>query len=107
METKNILPFQATHPGSVLLDEINSRNISQKKLATDIGVLPTFLNEIIKGKRPITADFAILLEKVLDIPADFWMRFQVQYDLDKARLNEKNTRKIELIEKRRTAISIP
>ena len=60
--------------------------------------MPTFLNEIIKGKRTITADFAILLEKALEIPADFWMRFQTQYDIDKAKLKEKNIRKIELIE---------
>lgn len=98
MTTKNIIPFEATHPGTVLLDEIRARNISQKDLAHELGVLPTFLNEILKGKRAITADFAILLEKSLDITADYWMRFQSQYDIDKAKLKEKNVRKIELIE---------
>lgn len=98
MTTKAILPFEATHPGTMLLDEIKARGIKQKDLATEIGVLPTFLNEIIKGKRAITADFAILLEKALEIPADFWLRFQSQFDIDKARLKEKNIRKIELIE---------
>ncbi len=98
MTTKNIIPFEATHPGTVILDEINARNISQKELAHELGVLPTFLNEILKGKRAVTADFAILLEKSLGISADYWMRFQSQYDIDKARLKEKNVRKIELIE---------
>lgn len=98
MTTKNMIPFEATHPGTVILDEINARNISQKELAHELGVLPTFLNEILKGKRAITADFAILLEKSLGISADYWMRFQSQYDIDKARLKEKNVRKIELIE---------
>lgn len=98
MTTKNIIPFEATHPGTVLLDEIRARNISQKDLAHDLGVLPTFLNEILKGKRAITADFAILLEKSLGIAADYWMRFQSQYDIDKAKLKEKNVRKIALIE---------
>jgi len=98
MTTKNIIPFEATHPGIVILDEINARNISQKELAHELGVLPTFLNEILKGKRAITADFAILLEKSLGISADYWMKFQSQYDIDKARLKEKNVRKIELIE---------
>lgn len=98
MTTKNRIPFEATHPGTVILDEINARNISQKELAHELGVLPTFLNEILKGKRSITADFAILLEKCLGISADYWMRFQSQYDIDKARLKEKNVRKIELIE---------
>jgi len=98
MTTKNIIPFEATHPGTVLLDEIKARNISQKDLAHELSVLPTFLNEILKGKRAITADFAILLEKSLGIAADYWMRFQSQFDIDKAKLKEKNIRKIELIE---------
>lgn len=98
MTTKNMIPFEATHPGTVILDEISARNISQKELAHELGILPTFLNEILKGKRSITADFAILLEKSLEISADYWMRFQSQYDIDKARLKEKNVRKIELIE---------
>ncbi len=98
MTTKAILPFDATHPGTLLLDEINARDIKQKELAHELGVLPTFLNEIIKGKRAITADFAVLLEKALGIPADFWMRFQSQYDIDKAKIKEKNIRKIELME---------
>ncbi len=98
MKIKNIVPFEATHPGIVLLDEINARNVKQKDLANELGVLPTFLNEILKGKRAITADFAILLEKSLGIAADYWLRFQCQYDIDKAKLKEKNIRKIELIE---------
>ena len=98
MTTKAILPFDATHPGTLLLEELRARKIKQIDLAAEIGVLPTFLNEIIRGKRPITADLAILLEKTLEIPADFWMRFQSQYDIDKARLKEKNVRKIELLE---------
>ena len=98
MTTKNMIPFEATHPGTVIWDEISARNISQKELAHELGVLPTFLNEILKGKRAITADFAILLEKSLGVSADYWMRFQSQYDIDKARLKEKNVRKIELIE---------
>lgn len=98
MTTKTMIPFEATHPGTVIRDEINARNISQKELAHELGVLPTFLNEILKSKRAITADFAILLEKSLGISADYWMRFQSQYEIDKARLKEKNVRRIELIE---------
>ncbi len=98
MTTKNMIPFEATHPGTAILDEIRARNISQKELAHELDVLPTFLNEILKGKRAVSADFAILLEKALGISADYWMRFQSQYDIDKARLKEKNVRKIELIE---------
>jgi HTH-type transcriptional regulator / antitoxin HigA len=90
-------PYQATHPGVLLADEIKVRGISQKELASNLGVLPSFLNEILKGKRSITADFAILLENILDIPADYWMRFQSNYDIDKARIKERNVKKLEQI----------
>lgn len=88
METKNnITPAQATHPGELLKDEIDATpGLNQRKLAKEIDVQPSLLNEIIKGKRPITADIAILLEKVLGISADYWMRFQSQYEIDAARI---------------------
>lgn len=95
---KEFLPFEATHPGALLKDELVAREIKQKDFALELGVLPTFLNEIIKGKRPVTADFAILLEKTLEITADYWMRFQSQYCIDQARIKEKNIRRLKLIE---------
>lgn len=94
-----ITPFEATHPGTLIKDELEVRDdIKQKDLAELLGVRPSFLNEIIKGKRPITADLAILLEKTLEIPADYWMKFQSQYEIDCARIKEKNINKIKLIE---------
>lgn len=98
MKRNVIVPFEATHPGTIIRDEIEARNVTQKQLAIDIGVLPTFLNEIINGKRPITADFALLLEKTLEIPAELWMKFQSQYQIDLARGKEKNIQKIKRIE---------
>lgn len=79
---KQITPYKPTHPGEVLHDELKARGISQSDFAAEIGMQPTMLNEIIKGRRPVTADIALLLEKALDIPADFWMRFQRQYEQD-------------------------
>ena len=93
-----IVPHLATHPGEVLKDELMARNISQKDLAAEIDMQQTMLNEIIKGKRPLSTDIAVLLESALDIPADFWMNYQVQYDLDKSRIKEKNIQKLQLIE---------
>jgi HTH-type transcriptional regulator/antitoxin HigA len=98
MKKKEILPFESTHPGTLLKDELNARGIKQKEFAIELGVLPSFLNEIVKGKRPITADFAVLLEKSLEIPADYWMRFQSQYEIDRARIKEKNIARLKLIE---------
>jgi len=95
---KEILPFAATHPGSLLKDELEAREIKQKDFANEIGVLPSFLNEVIKGKRPVTADLAILLEKTLEIPAGYWMNFQAQYEIDRARIKEKNIKRLKEIE---------
>ena len=94
-----LVPHKATHPGSLIADEINSReDLNQKELAHLLGVKVSFLNEIIKGKRPITADTALILEKTLAIPADFWLKFQMQYDLDTARIKQKNILKVQNIE---------
>lgn len=87
METITITPFEPTHPGTLIKDELEVRDdINQKELAILLGVKPSFLNEIIKGKRPVTADMALLLEKTLDISADYWMRFQSQYEIDSAKI---------------------
>jgi len=83
-------PYKSTHPGEVLLDELKARDIRQKEFAAEIGMQPTMLNEVIKGKRSVTADIALLLEKALNIPADFWLQFQNQYELDQARISDTN-----------------
>lgn len=99
MATNTIIPFEATHPGVLIKDELEVRDdMTQKDLATLLGVKPSFLNEIVRGKRPITADIAILLEKALEIPADYWMKFQSQYEIDLARNKEKNINKIKHME---------
>lgn len=101
MTTKEIIPFKATHPGLVLKDELIAREISQKEFSHSIKMQPTMLNEIIKGKRAVTAEIALILEKALDIPADFWMNFQTHYELDKARINITLIQKIKQIETRK------
>lgn len=101
METQKttLIPFQTTHPGTLIKDEIDAiPNFTQRTLAKELGVKPSFLNEVIKGKRPVTADLAILLEKSLGISADYWMKFQSQYEIDKARVKQKNINKIRNIE---------
>lgn len=96
---KKLTPVQATHPGVLIKDELDATpNLNQRTLANELGVQPSFLNEIIKGKRPVTADLAILLEKILGISADYWMKFQSQYEIDKARVKQKNIKKVRNIE---------
>jgi HTH-type transcriptional regulator/antitoxin HigA len=93
------IPFEASHPGSLILDEIKFRGINQADLAVQMSVQKSLLNEIIKGKRALTADIALLLEKILEIPAQYWMNLQSQYELDLARINEKNIKKLANVEK--------
>jgi HTH-type transcriptional regulator / antitoxin HigA len=91
-------PHIATHPGEVLKDELKARNIKQNEFSINTGIPKTILNELIKGKRNFTAETALILEKALDLPAKFWMDFQVQYDLDLARIKERAKEKSFLME---------
>lgn len=74
------------HPGEVLLEEfLGPMNISQKRLARDIGVPPRRINEIVHGKRAVTVDTALRLARYFGMSEGFWMGLQSDYDLEKAR----------------------
>lgn len=71
------------HPGEVLLEEfLKPMGISQNRLAINIGVPARRINEIVLGKRSITADTALRLAKFFGTSAEFWLGLQAQYDLD-------------------------
>jgi addiction module HigA family antidote len=73
------------HPGEVLQEEfIKPMNLSQNRLAIDIGVDARRINEIVLGKRAITADTALRLSRFFGNSPQFWMGLQTQYDLDVA-----------------------
>jgi len=73
------------HPGEVLLEEfILPMNLSQNRLAIDIGVDARRINEIVLGKRAVTADTALRLSRFFGNSPQFWMGLQTQYDLDVA-----------------------
>ena len=75
------------HPGEVLLEEfLKPSGLSQNALAREMGVPPRRVNEIVLGKRPITADTAIRLSKHFGTSEQFWMGLQTDYDLEEARL---------------------
>ena len=75
------------HPGEVLLEEfLLPMNISQNALARAIGVPPRRINEIVLGKRAISADTALRLAKTFGTSESFWMGLQADYDLEEARL---------------------
>jgi addiction module HigA family antidote len=78
--------FPPIHPGEILLEDfLKPMQISQYHLAQAIGVPPRRINEIVHGKRGITADTAIRLERLFGMPADFWLRVQSGHDDSKAR----------------------
>ena len=74
------------HPGEILLEEfLNPMGISQNALARAIGVPPRRINEIVLGKRGITADTALPLSRAFGTREGFWMGLQADYDLEEAR----------------------
>lgn len=71
------------HPGEVLHEEfLKSLGVSQYRLATDIRVPPRRINEIVLGKRGITADTALRLGRYFGTSPQFWMNLQARYDLE-------------------------
>ena len=101
MNRDHLTPFIATHPGEMIKDELKERGMTQKRLAEETGIKPSVLSETINGKRSISQNMALALEKALDIPADVWMNMQTQYNLDAANI-EKRENKHETI-----SITIP
>jgi addiction module HigA family antidote len=81
--TSNKLP--PIHPGEVLLEEfLKMMGLSQSRLALDVSVHPRRINEIVLGKRGITADTALRLARYFGTSPQFWLGLQTDYDLDVA-----------------------
>ncbi len=77
--------IQPVHPGEILFEEfLKPMNISQNQLGRDLGVSPRRVNEIIHGKRSITADTALRLSTYFGNSASFWLGLQMDYDLEVA-----------------------
>jgi len=71
------------HPGEILIEEfLKPTGISQYRLAKDISVSPRRINEIVHGKRSITADTALRLGRFFGISPQFWLNLQTRFDLE-------------------------
>ena len=78
--------FDPVHPGVVLAEDfLKEMEITQYRLAKGIAVPPRRINEIVQGKRAITADTALRLGKFFGMEAQFWMNLQSHYDLEVAK----------------------
>jgi addiction module HigA family antidote len=82
MNNKQLPPI---HPGQILMEEfLEPMGISQYRLAKDISVPPRRINEIVHGKRSITADTALRLGRFFGMSPQFWLNLQTRYDLEVA-----------------------
>ena len=78
-------------PGEYLAEEIEARDISQKDLARRMGRPANTINEIINGKKGITAETALQLEGVMpEIPARFWLNLETDYQLTRALIKRRD-----------------
>ena len=90
------------HPGEVLLEDfLKAMGISQYRLATGISVPPRRINEIVHGKRAITADTALRLARFFGTSEQFWLALQNRYDLEteRDRLGKRLERDVEVLAK--------
>jgi HTH-type transcriptional regulator / antitoxin HigA len=82
------IPDYLVTPGEVLKDYLDGLSMTQVELAAKTGLTKKTINEIIKGKAPITAETALNLERSLGRPAHFWNNLEAQFQEDRTRLAE-------------------
>ena len=87
------------HPGEMIKDEIIAREMTQKKLAKQMGVSYTVFNEILNGKHPVTTEYALLLEAALGTKAEMWIGLQADYNLQAIKQDKPFMKRLEKIRK--------
>ena len=86
MRTERVWPDMAIPPGDVLAEELEARGLTQSRLAQLMHRPLQAINEIVRGRKRITGDTALGLADALGTSAEFWMRLEGDYELNKARL---------------------
>ncbi|MCL2650933.1 MAG: HigA family addiction module antitoxin [Candidatus Azobacteroides sp.] len=99
MIANNLTPYCPVHPGELLKDELEYRSLSQKAFAKQLELPYTAFNEILNGKRPITTDFALIMEAALGIPAYILVGMQTDYNLQVAQKDSKLNKRLAEIRK--------
>ena len=95
----NLMSSMLIHPGEMIKDEIMARGITQKELAQQMGMSYTVFNEILNGKRPVTTEYALLLEAALGTDANIWLGLQADYNMQKMKQDKSFMKRIEKIRK--------
>ena len=89
--------FCLTHPGEILKDEIEYRGISQRKLAEQMNMSYSVINEILNARRPLSESNALLFEAALGVEADTLMRLQLKYNMQVVRKDKNLIERIKKI----------
>ena len=92
-----------THPGDVLKEELQARGISQKKFSEVLSIPYTQLNEILNGKRPVTTDFALMMEAALGINPELLINMQTRYNMSVARQKKSLSERLKVIKQKYAA----
>ena len=95
----NMTSSMLIHPGEIIKDEIMARGLTQKDLAQQMGVSYTVFNEILNGKRPVTTEYALLLEAALGTDANIWLGLQAEYNMQKMKQDKSFMSRLEKIRK--------
>ena len=95
----NMTSSELIHPGEMIKDEIMARGLTQKELARKMGVSYTVFNEILNGKRPVTTEYALLLEAVLGTDANIWIGLQAEYNMQRIKKNPSFMKRLEKMRK--------
>ena len=99
MIANNLMPFRPVHPGGLLKEELEYRNLSQREVAKQLALPYTAFNEILNEKRSVTPDFALLMEAALGIPAYILAGMQTDYNLQIAKQDSKLMKRLNEIRK--------
>lgn len=88
----DMIPGDIFHPAEIIKDEMEAQNIKQADLARISGFNRSFVSLLLKGERSITINFALALEKAFGIPAEFWIRLQKNYEMNRELIQLKQTK---------------
>ena len=86
-----ISPDLIIHPGETIADILEDRDISQEELSALTGVTPSYISQIVNGKKGISAKFAVALEYALGTPKSFWINLQAHYESEKLEYEKEHT----------------
>ena len=90
----DMLPGDLFHPSEIIKDELQARGMRQVDLVNQSGYNKGFISLLLKGERNITSTLALALENVFGISAEFWIRLQKNYELNKELLDLRNRKSV-------------